>query len=107
MIPLCAREKISIEKDGIEWLYRPKVGTLEIEVSELLKNYDDLKIDQKMSIMADIVDMILIGWNDAAAKMPAFPENGKPSRLFGYAENSELLSYWIEANTLSEKEKKI
>lgn len=106
MIPLCARQKISIERDGITWIFKPKIGQLEYDISEQLKKFDGMEPTERMTVFADIIDRVLVGWDDPQKRMPVFPEDGKPSALFGYSENVEIFTMWGEANTLTDMEKK-
>ena len=107
MIPLCARQKISIEKDGITWIFKPKVGALEYDISEKLNKFETMGPTERMALFSDIVDKVLVGWDDPQKRMPKYPgDEVKASDLFSYSENVEIFTLWGEANALTDTEKK-
>jgi hypothetical protein len=105
MIPLCAREKIFWECDGIKWLFQPKVGTLEYDMSVLFDTIRKDGQDQK-TIIAETdkyFNRIIKGWE--GANMPTF-NNENPAEHFSNDEKIEIILAWAKANSLTNEEKK-
>jgi hypothetical protein len=108
MIPLSCKDKVSHIDGAITWHYKPKTGFLEREILTLNESLSsDLPRDQYLDILDKIIDSILIGWEDKAGKMPSFPPDNKPGRIFNTSEKWVLLGFWNEANKLSVEEKKL
>jgi hypothetical protein len=104
MIPLCSREKILHEVDGIAWQFKPRIGLLENEVSQIFSDWEKLTIPEQYEKTDAMINKVLVGWS--GGNMPKFPEDGNLAALFSQEEKIDLLIMWKDANTLKAEEKK-
>ena len=106
MIPASCKESVSYtdKKDGIVYLFKPKTGALERQLSAiaLADGLSAIETNDKLDVL---VDTIVIGWNDKEKRLPDF-KSVKVSDFFNSEEKWMLIRFWNEANILTAEEKK-
>lgn len=71
--------------------------------TEKIGAHDELGIRQFIN---ESVDAILLGWKHDTLKIPAFPDDGKPSRKMPTALKMALLARWKECGNFTKDELK-
>jgi len=91
----------------VVFTFKPKSGELE---RELLTLFEESKADT-LIVQADksdgFINKILLGWSDSQNRMPPFPEDKQPARLWNQDEKGQLINLWNKANALTVGEKKL
>lgn len=110
MIPVNVNEPIiyNDEISGVSYRIKPMVGDTEYFTHELLKKYRENNEDT-FQVIDSIFDMFIVGWSAPAdLKLPEFPSDKKPSKMFSHKDKSEMVFNVIikGTNRLDVEEKK-
>jgi hypothetical protein len=110
VIPLSANEKVYFkDDDGVVWAFKPRTGLLEREwfgMIERTKQAQSVSELEAFDALAAFFDKVLIGWDDAKSRMPAFPSDNRPHLLFTTEERYQVIGFWMKAGILTPEEKK-
>ena len=103
MLPLSCKESVKhTDDDGIEYVFKPKTGDLEIELLEIYDSRESTQISEWVKRMREFFKKIVVSVKD--------PKNGFSSNDFinsaNGQEQSRVIEIWHKANSLTVEEKK-
>lgn len=111
MIPICMRETVSYkDSDGIIWLFKPKSGAMEAEYltvnAAAAQLFEAGKVIEGVEAHRSFFDNVVLGWSEEGKRMPSYPVDKKPSKIFNADERSKIIEMWAKSGEVSSEEKK-